>query len=110
MYRLTNAGADAAGMAAGATAGSGSGVEWPLCAETGRSPERDSAIGCRGSAVTLTLRDDPTLLFVFGPVDLAACKAFAEDSNGLRPVGSRRSAGLLLSRINNGRCPWLKLE
>jgi hypothetical protein len=36
-FRLTNAGADAAGMTAGATAGSGSGVEWPLCADSCRS-------------------------------------------------------------------------
>jgi hypothetical protein len=34
MFRVTNA---AAGMAAGATAGRGSGVEWRLCAETGHS-------------------------------------------------------------------------
>jgi hypothetical protein len=40
MFRLTNAGADAAGMAAGATAGSGSGVEWPLCAESGHPQGR----------------------------------------------------------------------
>jgi hypothetical protein len=41
--------------------------------------------------VTLTLRDDPTLLFVFGPVDLAARKAFAEDFE--RPQ-ARRIASL----------------
>lgn len=46
MFCLTNAGADAAGMAAGATAGSGSGVEWPLCADSGRSlkPKRTTGL------------------------------------------------------------------